>query len=278
VYVVLALFLLGYARRLERNPASSLLKGADAELRHRYASLKVVSDAAAPRPEPHHLGRGLVFFGAALVLIVGLLVLGVVVPAFTRYTLPAVGIVFLVGGLGAALMAGADLRLVGRGAWEGASGILPAVPLILMAAAVGHIVTEGRVLDTLLHAAFQPFARLAVGPARPVVAALVLFVAALAIELLIASGSAKAFLMMPVLLPLADLIGVTRQVAVTAYAFGDGFSNLVYPTNPALIICLGLASVGYPVWMRWTARLWVYVLGVTVGFLVLAAALGFGPF
>jgi hypothetical protein len=74
-------------------------------------------------------------------------------------------------------------------------------------------------------------------------------------------------LLMPLLLPLADLVGVTRQVAVTAYCFGDGFSNLAYPTNPVLLIVLGLANLRYSRWMRWTAPLWAVVLPVTLVFL-----------
>ncbi len=70
----------------------------------------------------------------------------------------------------------------------------------------------------------------------------------------VSSGSAKAFLVMPILLPLADLVGVTRQVAVTAYCFGDGFSNLAYPANPVLWICLGLTAVSYVKWLQWTLK------------------------
>jgi len=104
------------------------------------------------------------------------------------------------------------------------------------------------------------------------------YVLALVIEYFVASGSAKAFLLMPILLPIADLVGVTRQVAVTAYCFGDGFSNMAYPTNPVLLISLGLTVVSYPKWLRWSLKLWVWVLLITVAFLGLAVAIGYGPF
>ncbi|MDX9955560.1 MAG: hypothetical protein RBT75_15780, partial [Anaerolineae bacterium] len=71
---------------------------------------------------------------------------------------------------------------------------------------------------------------------------------------------------------------VTRQVAVLAYCFGDGFSNLAYPTNPVLLISLGMTVLSYPQWLRWLLRLWVWVLLASVGFLALAVALGYGPF
>ncbi len=84
--------------------------------------------------------------------------------------------------------------------------------------------------------------------------------------------------MMPILLPLADLVGVTRQVTVTAYCFGDGFSNLAYPTNPVLLISLGLTVVSYPKWLKWTLKLWLWIALITVAVLAIAVAIRFGPF
>ena len=94
---------------------------------------------------------------------------------------------------------------------EGLGGLAPAIPLILMAASIRYIVDSGGITDTILHAAAQPFVNL-----NPIAGALVVYVLALGIEFLIASGSAKAFLMMPIICPLADIIGVTRQTAVLA--------------------------------------------------------------
>ena len=142
-----------------------------------------------------------------------------------------------------------------------------------MAASIRYIIDRGGVTDTILHAAADPFTHLGAFPA-----AIVIYGMALGIEFFIASGSAKAFLMMPIVLPLADLIGVTRQTAVLAYIFGDGFSNLAYPTNPVLLISLGLTVVSYPKWLRWTAKLWLWVIVVTVLFLGIAVAINLGPF
>ena len=122
-------------------------------------------------------------------------------------------------------------------------------------------------MDTILNSASRAFAQ-----TSPFTAALMVYVLALVIEFFVASGSAKAFLLMPILLPLSDLVGLTRQVTVTAYCFGDGFSNLAYQTNPVLLICLGLTVVSYPQWLRWTAKLWLGVLAVTVVFLGIGVA------
>ncbi len=125
--------------------------------------------------------------------------------------------------------------------WEGVTGIAPGIPLIMMAGSIKFIVTTGGVMDTILHGASQPLST-----ASPMFAVMIIYVLALFIELFIGSAGAKAVLMMPILLPLADLVGVTRQVTVLAYCFGDGFSNMAYPTNPVLLISLGTG--GHQLW------------------------------
>jgi uncharacterized ion transporter superfamily protein YfcC len=215
----------------------------------------------------------MIFFGLFLIFIFLTMLAGPFVPAISDYALPIVGILFLIGGLGAGFLSGAGSRTVWRGLAEGLGGLAPSIPLILMAASIRYIIDRGGVTDTLLHAAAEPFTQLGAFPA-----ALVVYALALGIEFFIASGSAKAFLMMPIVLPLADLIGVTRQTAVLAYIFGDGFSNLAYPTNPVLLISLGLTVVSYPKWIRWTAKLWLWVLLATVAFLGIAVAIHLGPF
>ena len=268
VYAIFAHFLTVYARRIERDPATSLIHGQDEAERTRYAAAQSATQAEAP-----HLGRAVAWFLAFVVLILAVLLTGPFIPAISSYALPLVGVLFLIGGTGAGLLSGAGGRTVWAGLHEGIIGILPAVPLILMAVSISFIVSSGGVMDTILHAASQSFTS-----AGPYAAALTVFGLALVIEFFVASGSAKAFLMMPILLPLGDLIGVTRQTTVLAYCFGDGFSNLAYPTNPVLLISLGLTVISYPQWMRWTAKLWLRVLLASVAFLGIAVAIHFGPF
>ena len=268
VYAILAAFLAAYARRIERDPSASPLHGQDEAERRKYQLPLGETIAGSPR-----MGRALAWFLGATVLILVVLVASPIVPALSDLALPLVGVIFLIGGVGAGLLSGAGGRNVLAGLARGVVNILPAVPLILMAVSVKHIVVQGGIMDTILFAASRPFAA-----ASPFLAALLIYGLALIIEFFVASGSAKAFLMMPILLPLADLIGVTRQVTVTAYCFGDGFSNLVYPTNPVLLICLGLTVVSFPKWLRWSLGLWMWILLATIGFLGLAVAIGYGPF
>ncbi|HUE99021.1 MAG TPA: SLC13 family permease [Anaerolineales bacterium] len=269
IYFIFMAFLTAYARKIDRDPKASLVHGEDLAEREKY---KRMNDPSFTEIDPKQ-NRAINFFGIFLLMILAVMLAGPFVPAISDYALPIVGILFLVGGLGAGFLSGAGSKTVWQGLREGLIGLAPSVPLILMAASIRYIIDSGGITDTILHAAAEPFQNLGAFPA-----ALVVYILALGIEFFIASGSAKAFLMIPIVMPLADLIGVTRQTAVLAYIFGDGFSNLAYPTNPVLLICLGLTVVSYPKWIRWTAKLWLWVILATVVFLGIAVAINFGPF
>jgi uncharacterized ion transporter superfamily protein YfcC len=269
IYAIFVAFLSAYARKIDRDPRASLVHGEDRAEREKFRSM----EAAAFTEENPKQYRAMSFFGLFLLLILFVMLSAPFVPAISDYALPIVGMLFLIGGLGAGLLSGASGKTVWRGLVEGLGGLAPSVPLILMAASIRYIIDSGGVTDTILHAAAEPFSNLGAFPA-----ALVVYALALGIEFFIASGSAKAFLMMPIILPLADLIGVTRQTAVLAYVFGDGFSNMAYPTNPVLLICLGLTIVSYPKWLRWTAKLWLWVILATIAFLGIAVVINYGPF
>lgn len=268
IYLIFGLFLSEYAHKIDKNPEKSLIHDVDAAERQKYKSV----DSSFIAEDPLQ-NRAMAFFGLFLVLIFIVMLAGPFVSFISDYALPIVGILFLIGGLGAGFISGAGGKMVWKGLIEGWGGLAPSVPMILMAASIRYIIDSGAVTDTILHAAAAPFSHLGAFPA-----AISVYGLALGIEFFIASGSAKAFLMMPIVLPLSDLIGVTRQTAVLAYIFGDGFSNLAYPTNPVLLISLGLTVVSYPKWLRWTAKLWLWVIIATVAFLGIAVWIKLGPF
>ena len=90
-----------------------------------------------------------------------------------------------------------------------------------MAASIKHIITQGMILDTILHSASQ-----AISGLSPYAAVILIFLFTLLIEFFIASGSAKAFLLIPIMIPLAEMVGIsTRQVTVSAYCFGATVSG-----------------------------------------------------
>jgi uncharacterized ion transporter superfamily protein YfcC len=91
----------------------------------------------------------------------------------------------------------------------------------------------------------------------------------------IPSGSGQAYVTMPIMAPLADLTGVTRQTAVLAYQMGDGFTNMIVPTNALLMGMLGLGRIPYDRWVVFVGPLLVKLFAVAIAALLFAGAVGY---
>jgi len=194
-------------------------------------------------------------------------------PAISDLALPIMTLLFLTGGIGSGIFAKLGAANIGRAFGRGILNFLPGMLLVLMAYSVKHIITTGRIMDTILFLSAQ-----LIGRSPPLAAAFLVYAATLVMNFFIGSASAKAFLMMPLLTPLADLVGITRQTAVLAFDFGDGFSNMFFPTNALLLIALSFSVVSYFKWIRWTWKLQFAILVITSVFLAFAVKIGFGPF
>jgi uncharacterized ion transporter superfamily protein YfcC len=268
VYAILGAFLVRYARKIDRRPEASPVFKEDLPERLKYKAFDL-STVVGSGPQMRRAGIFLaVFFGLILVVLVA----SPFIPILSDLALPLTGLLFVIGGIGSGLLAGAG-KQAWKAAWDGFVGIAPAIPLLMMAASVKYIVASGGILDTILHWASTAFV-----DTSPFVATLMIYALTLVLELFITSGSAKALLLIPILMPLADLVGVNRQIAVSAYTFGDGFSNMVYPTNAALLITLSLTVVPYTKWLKWLLSLWFWIILATILFLAVAVAIDYGPF
>jgi uncharacterized ion transporter superfamily protein YfcC len=171
----------------------------------------------------------------------------------------------LVGGLGADGTAEEFLK--------GAAGFAGAALVVGLARGVLVIFDAARVTDGILHAMAEAVRGL---PAGATVAGI--YVVQIVLSYIVPSGSGQAALSLPILTPLADLTGVTRQTSVLAYQFGDGFSNIFTPTQGYFMA--GLALIGVP-WTRWAKFLWpLQVIWLLLGlaFLLIAQAMRWGPF
>ena len=141
--------------------------------------------------------------------------------------------------------------------------------LIGFARAIYVVLQDGRVVDTIVHALFTPLEGL------PVLASAFGMVAAqAAIHVPVPSVSGQAVLTMPVLVPLSDLLGMSRQVTVLAYQYGAGLCELLTPTNGALMAILASAKVRYEDWIRYAGPLYLGL--VAIGMVAIWVALGMG--
>ncbi|MBR3769432.1 MAG: YfcC family protein [Lachnospiraceae bacterium] len=199
-----------------------------------------------------------------------LLVLSSVFISFLQdLTMIIVAITFLAAGLISSKMS-CRLGNLWQTFWHGMVSIFPAVFMILMANSIKYTLVEGNVLDTLLQGAITIAGTL---PSWSVI--LFIYLIVLVMNFFISSGSAKAFLLMPLIVPVAEAFGISAQLCIVAFAFGDGFSNVMYPTNAVLLIALGISGVDYGKWLKWSLPFQVMNLVLTSGLLLLGFAIGY---
>jgi uncharacterized ion transporter superfamily protein YfcC len=177
--------------------------------------------------------------------------------------------VFLIAGVAAGLLGGLSLTATITAYLEGAASLVGAAILIGTARSISLVLEDGRVVDTILNGLAQPLERV-----PSVTAALLQIPVHALIHLAVPSVSGQAVLTMPLFVPLADLLGLSRQVPVLAYQTGAGLAELIWPTNGALMAVLLAASVPYQQWIRFVAG--AVTIAVLIGAAGIAAVLWFG--
>ena len=249
IYALLLGFVMLYAKKIER-PVENF-------------------DAEEFKADPR-MDRGLICFVSILGAGILTILCSGFIPAIQDYTMIIVAVTFLIGGIVATLVCGMTVRELGKYSLDGIVSIFPAVIMILMASSIKFTMEEANILDTMLHGV--------IGVANTLPRwSLILFIylVMLIAEFFIPSGSAKAFMLMPIILPIANIFDISAQLCIVAFAFGDGFSNVFYPTNPALLISLGLAETSYTKWFRWSWKFQALNLLLTSGILLFGLAVGY---
>lgn len=152
----------------------------------------------------------------------------------------------------------------------GATELTTTALLIGFARAIALILKDGMVLDTIVYALASPLER--VGPE---LASVGMYVIQSLINFFIPSGSGQAYVTMPLMTPIADLSGISRQIAVLAYQFGDGFTNMVVPTNAVLMGILGIGRIPYDKWFKFIFPLILKLWLLGSAALIIAVLIGY---
>jgi uncharacterized ion transporter superfamily protein YfcC len=175
---------------------------------------------------------------------------------------------FFVMGVAAGVVGGLGIAGTADAFVEGFRSITFAAILIGVARAISVVMTEGHIIDTVVHALAAPLASLPAGAS-----AIAMMAVQAIVHVPVPSVSGDAVLTLPVLVPVSDLIGLSRQVTVLAYQFGAGLCELVTPTNGGLMAILAAASVRFEYWIRVIARLTLAVAAFGVVSILVAIAI-----
>lgn len=250
IYALLLTFVYFYAKKIEK-PIESI------------NGIEVIETDAK-------MNRGMICFVSILGAGIVTIFCSGFIPALQDYTMIIVAVMFLIAGIVSTLVAGVTARELGKTAFAGVVGILPAVLMILMASSIKYTLEEAKILDTILFGA--------VGLAETMpkwTVILFIYLIVLVMNFFIPSGSAKAFMLIPLIVPMAQIFGLSPQLCIVAFAFGDGFSNVLYPTNAALLISLGLVDVSYGDWFKWSWKFQLANLLLTSAVLLFGLAVGY---
>ncbi len=181
-----------------------------------------------------------------------------------------IGAVFLAVGVFSGFVCRMGAREMAGAFTDGARELISACIVVGMARGIVLVAAETRILDPILHGMASALSEL-----PGAVALNAMFVFQSLLNFFVPSGSGQAALTMPIMAPLAELCGLTRQMSVLAFQFGDGFSNLVIPTSAVLMGSLEAGKVSYERWMKfaWRMQAWLVAFGIVV--LTLAVWIGY---
>ena len=258
-YVTLCAFLMLHLRKIEKNPAASPSYAVDLEKR---AAMTKETELAS-EDEPKIFTVYSIFLGLQFVI----LILIASVRAIADYAIPILALSFLIFGTIAGLIVCRRPSTVARHVASGAASMLPAVLMIALASSVKLVMTESRILDTIMNTVIN-----FLDGKNKFLAIVLIYVLILFFQFFIGSASAKIILIMPLIMPIATSLGLSPSIVILAYCMADGFTDVILPTNPVLLIGLSMANVSYGTWVKWTWKLQLFVLTLTM--LVLLFAVG----
>ncbi|MBQ7492067.1 MAG: YfcC family protein [Clostridia bacterium] len=204
------------------------------------------------------------------VLTIVFLVWGVIQKGWYFYE---IGALFLGMAILVAIVSNMGLNGFGKALSEGMTNICSGALVIGVANGILWILTQGNILDTILHAAASVLTHL---PSW--LSAVGMYIFQCLMNYLIPSGSGQAAVTMPILAPLSDLVGVTRQTAVIAFQLGDGISNAITPTSGVLMASLALAKIPWEKWAKWFLPIMLVQYGIGIVFVIVAQLIQLGPF
>ena len=152
---------------------------------------------------------------------------------------------------------------------DGCKQMVFSAMLIGLAGAITVIMSEAKIIDTIVYYLCLPL----IGIHNIFAGALMCLLNAI-INVFIPSGSGQAYVTIPIMAPMADVLGFSKQVAISAFQYGDGFTNSVIPTSSLLLGCLGIAGVPFYDWLKFAFPLYLIMMTSSVIFIVFAILIG----
>ena len=260
MFLVTVWYIERYARRIKAKPESSYVAGCPCETEKGDFNVAEIGRAT---------GRDklilLILFGGIGVMVYGVFNLGWYIDEMSGVFI-AVGILAgFVGGMGPSKIAQVFV--------DGAASLTFGALVTGFAKAIVIVMEDGLIMDTIIHALGGIVTALPTS-----LAVLGMYLIQIVINFFIPSSTGQAAVVMPIMIPLADIANITRQTAVLAFQFGDGFSNSIIPTSSVLMSYLAVSRIPYEKWVKFIWPLMLIWIGMGAVFLIIANLIQYGPF
>lgn len=253
-YLVAVWYVSRYAKRIKEDPTKSYVYGVD--LGTNYDLDKM------PKWEKKHIPVAVI-----VVIGIGYLIYMAIQGTMSNSTASAL---FLNMGVLCGLVSKMNLEDMNKSFMDGMKGMAATATLIGFAYSISLILQDGKIMDTLVHALaglLNLFPNVLAAPA--------MFLMNILVNFLITSGSGQAATVMPIFVPVADLVGISRQTAVLAFNFGDGFCNNILPHAAATMGFVGAAGIPFGKWFSYMIKLFLLWIVVGCVMLMIATVIGY---
>ncbi len=248
-----------YARKVKKNPEASLVYEFD---KNQKSTIDLTKEVILTGRQKLVL---LTLLGVMIAMVIGIIKFG--------FYIDELAALFLIGGIIAGIVGGLSAGQIADEFLKGCGNLLFAGLMIGLCNAAIIIMEDANIMDTVIHA----LAGLLNG-LPPTLSACGMFVVQDIFNVLVPSGSGQAAITMPLMAPLADLIGVSRQTSVLAFQLGDAFTNVMAPTGGELLAACAMAKIPWGKWAKWLVPLFVLWWVVAFISLIVAVHIGYGPF
>lgn len=257
MYVVALIYMIRYANRVHKDMSYSLSPEVPEEFRSN-ASHNI-------EMTKKHVMVWVVFFAGLTFLIWGTITQG--------FYLSESATIFLGIGLLVGVVNGYGLNRIFKEFSKGAKDMAIPCLIIGFAMAITYILDSAHILDSIVYYLSLPLKGL-----PTVVSAGGMVIVQTLINFFVNSGSTQAAITMPIMSPLAEILGVNQQVAVTAFQIGDGLSNMLWVTSGTLMIGLGISNINYLSWVKFILKIFLMLLTIGIAAVVFAQMINLGPF
>lgn len=257
--IVTCIIITLYANRIKKNPKKSYVYGLDT------AGLELLKDNDDVKVSKRQYGVLACLLGIFAATIIGCILFGWYLDEMTA--------VFIIGGIIAGIIAGFNGEKIAQCFVSGASNVVFGALCVGIARAIQIVLEEGHIADTIIQAAAEPLTNM-----PTFIGAIAMTVIQALINFLIPSGSGQAAATMPIMFPIGDLLGITKQTSILIFQIGAGIPDILYPTVGSLMAVCALAKVPFEKWVKFSIKLSAAIFIVGWIFVLIAIGIHWGPF